>query len=92
MNNLVGVSVAYEVFIVQCCADNSRVVYCSDSTLFIWSRPWTATVTEASWHRKPASTVKGSRAEGHDETDTCSYGVQAAKDTQLTGVVFLSIK
>jgi hypothetical protein len=76
MNNLVGVSVVCEVFIVQCCADNNRVLYCSDSRLFILSRPWKATVTQTSSHRKPASTVKGSRAEGHEKTDTCSYGVQ----------------
>ena len=60
-------------------------MYCSDSTLFILSRPCTATVTVTLSHTKPASTGKGSRAEGHDKTDTCSYGVQAAKDMQLTG-------
>jgi hypothetical protein len=73
MDNLIGVLVVCEV------------MCCSDSTLFILSRPCTASVTEIFSHMKPASTGKGSLAEGHDKTDTCSYGVPAAKDMQLTG-------
>ena len=74
------------------CKVDNRVVYCSDSTLFVLSRPCTATITETVSHRKPAPTGKGSRPEGHDKTDTCSYGVQAAKDMQLTSVVLLTEK